>query len=203
MESHARTRRTLLQTLAGAAGAAALPSWTWADVARSAHRAHAARTNAEDAPPPFFSAADAADVEAIAAQIVPTDDTPGAREAGVIHFIDQALATVLSHLAADYRTRLAGFQAGCRARYPEAASFAALAPAQQIAWLTEVERTPFFDLTRQLTILGLFSMPAYGGNRDGIGWRLIGFDDQHTFQPPFGHYDRDYPGFVVDPKATP
>ena len=42
-------------------------------------------------------------------------------------------------------------------------------------------------------------MPAYGGNRDGVGWKLIGFEDRHVFQPPFGYYDRDYPGFVVDP----
>jgi hypothetical protein len=54
-----------------------------------------------------------------------------------------------------------------------------------------------------LTVLGLFTMPSYGGNRDGIGWALIGFEDQHAFQPPFGYYDRDYPGFVVDPKVTP
>ena len=28
------------------------------------------------------------------------------------------------------------------------------------------------------------------------GWKLIGFSDEHAFQPPFGHYDRDYGGFV-------
>ena len=30
------------------------------------------------------------------------------------------------------------------------------------------------------------------------GWKLIGFEDRHAFQPPFGYYDRDYPGFVDD-----
>ena len=35
------------------------------------------------------------------AQIVPSDDTPGAREAGVIYFIDRALATFLARLATD------------------------------------------------------------------------------------------------------
>jgi gluconate 2-dehydrogenase gamma chain len=204
METDALSRRTLLQALAGAIGAAAVPAWGWAEVAASAHRAHTApRNNIDDTSARFFTASDAADVEAITAQIVPTDDTPGAREAGVVHFIDRALATVLAHLAVDYRARLAEFQAGCRARYPEAASFAALAPAQQIAYLTEVERTPFFDLTRQLTVMGLFTMPSYGGNKDGIGWTLIGFEDKHAFQPPFGYYDRDYPGFVADPKVTP
>jgi gluconate 2-dehydrogenase gamma chain len=195
------SRRTLLQALAGAFGAAVLPL-NWQDIEQTAHRAHTI------APTPghahtFMTASEAADVEAIAAQIVPSDDTPGAREAGAIHFIDQALATVLAHLGSGYRAQLAEFQAGCRVRYPNAASFAALAPAQQIEYLTSIERTPFFDMTRILTLLGLFTMPSYGGNRDGIGWALIGFEDEHVFQPPFGYYDRDYPGFVIDPAGTP
>ena len=53
-----------------------------------------------------------------------------------------------------------------------------------------------------MTLIGLFALPQYGGNRNGIGWRLIGFDDQHAFSPPFGYYDRDYPGFKLpDAKA--
>ena len=55
-------------------------------------------------------------------------------------------------------------------------------------------------MMRLLTVLGMFTMPAYGGNRDGLGWQLIGFVDQHVFKPPFGYYDRDYPGFVVEPR---
>ena len=26
----------------------------------------------------------------------------------------------------------------------------------------------------------MFTLPAYGGNRDGVGWKLIGFEDQHV-----------------------
>jgi hypothetical protein len=33
-----------------------------------------------------------------------------------------------------------------------------------------------------------------------LGWKLMGFEDQHIFTPPFGDYDRDYAGFV--PYAT-
>jgi hypothetical protein len=64
--------------------------------------------------------------------------------------------------------------------------------------LTSIEQTPFFNTTRLLTLLGMFSLPEYGGNRDGVGWKLIGFEDAHVFQPPFGYYDRDYPGFGSD-----
>ena len=196
------TRRALLEAVASAFGAAALP-WDLGAFEQESHQAHAAASPSGDGPAAFLTSAEAVDVEAVAAQIIPTDDTPGAREAGVVHFIDRALATFLWPLAADYRTQLVGFQAGYLAGHPEARSFASLTPAQQIAHLTEVERTPFFDTTRLLTLLGMFSMPAYGGNRDGVGWKLIGFDDQHAFQSPFGHYDRDYPGFVVDPSGTP
>ena len=45
---------------------------------------------------------------------------------------------------------------------------------------------------RYLTIAGMFALPEYGGNRENIGYQLIGFDDQHVWQPPFGFYDADY-----------
>jgi gluconate 2-dehydrogenase gamma chain len=202
MDDHDLSRRALLQAIAAAFGAAALPL-DWTGIEQAAHQAHANARAVGDAKISFLTAAEAADIEAVAAQIIPTDDTPGAREAGVVFFIDRALATCLSHLASDYRAQLAQFQAACRARHPAAASFASLAPAQQIEYLTSVDRTPFFDTTRLLTLLGMFSRPEYGGNRNGVGWKLIGFEDQHVFQPPFGYYDRDYPGFVADPTGTP
>jgi gluconate 2-dehydrogenase gamma chain len=147
----------------------------------------------------LLSAAEASDIEAVAAQIIPTDDSPGAREAGVVYFIDRALATFLSQLAVDYRGQLSAFQGRFRERHPSAASFASLTSAQQVEYLTTIDQTPFFTTTRLLTLLGMFSQPAYGGNRDGVGWKLLGFEDAHVFRPPFGYYDRDYPGFVINP----
>ena len=32
----------------------------------------------------------------------------------------------------------------------------------------------------------------YGGNYDKVGWKLIGFQDDFYFKPPFGYYDREY-----------
>ena len=178
------TRRSLLQAIV--ATIAALPMG-WTEMAEGA------------AAPAVLSAAEAADVEAVAAPSIPCDDTPGAREAGVVSFIDRALATFLSQLAGDYRAQLAEFQAAFRERQPGVASFASLASAQQIAYLRTVDDTPFFEATRLLTVLGMFSQPTYGGNRNGAGWKLLGFEDRHFFQPPFGHYDRGYPGFVIEP----
>jgi gluconate 2-dehydrogenase gamma chain len=193
----ALSRRSLLQAIAATMASAALP-FGWAEVVQAATEAQVAAQAGGGAKISFLSAAEAADVEAVASQIIPTDDTPGAREAGVVYFIDLALATFLSRLAADYRVQLAAFQAAFRERYPSA-SFASLRSEQQIEYLKGIDHTPFFTTTRLLTLLGMFSLPAYGGNRDGVGWKLVGVEDAHVFRPPFGYYDRDYPGFVIDP----
>ena len=201
MDSTDLSRRALLQAIATTFVSAAAPVG-WAEIADALNQAHTSAHGSRSARMTFFTAAEAADVESVAAQIIPSDDTPGAREAGAVYFIDRALATFFSRLGPDYRAQLRAFQRACRKRYPGASSFAALTAEQQIQYLTAVEQTPFFNTTRLLTLLGMFSLPAYGGNRDGAGWTLLGFQDAHVFQPPFGHYDRDYPGFVIAPVTV-
>lgn len=197
MDSVELSRRSLLHALAAAVATMALPVG-WTDVAEAMQHAHAAPVGGGHSSFSFLTPSEAADIEAIAAQIVPTDDTPGAREAEVVHFIDGALSTFWSQLAGEYRAQLKAFQAAVREKH--SASFARLTSDQQIALLRQNDRTPFFNTTRVLTLLGMFSLPAYGGNREGVGWTLIGFEDAHFFQPPFGYYDRDYPGFVINTR---
>jgi gluconate 2-dehydrogenase gamma chain len=192
------TRRSLIQAIAGVLATAAVPL-DWTDVAQAMEAARDAGQGRADAKLSFLSPAEAADIEAVAAQIIPSDDSPGAREAGVVYFFDRALATFYSQLAGDYRAQLAAFQAEYRKGHPVVSSFASLTSDQQIEHLKGVDQTPFFATTRLLTLLGMFGLPQYGGNRDSVGWKLIGFEDLHVFHPPFGYYDRDYPGFVIDP----
>lgn len=201
MDSVELSRRSLLHALAAAVATMALPVG-WADVAEAMQHAHAGPVGGGYSSFSLLTPSEAADIEAIAAQIVPTDDTPGAREAGVVYFIDRALSTFWPRLAGDYRAQLKAFQAAVREQHSSAASFAALNSDQQIVHLRQNERTPFFNTTRVLTLLGMFSLPEYGGNREGIGWKLIGFEDAHIFQPPFGYYDRDYPGFVIETRPV-
>ena len=54
----------------------------------------------------FFSPEQAEEIEAAAAQIIPTDQTPGAREARVIVFIDRALSTFDANRKETYRKGL-------------------------------------------------------------------------------------------------
>ena len=137
----------------------------------------------------FFTPEQAADVEAMAAQIIPADSTPGAREARVVHFIDRALTTFEAERKPDYVTGLAELQAQTRQLFPAATRFSALNSGQQIQVLTAIERTPFFNLVRTHTISGFFASPIHGGNADKAGWKLVSYDDSLKFTPPFGYYD--------------
>ena len=195
MSDDTSSRRAFLRVLSTAIGSTWL-TLEWPSVMAAAHDAHTATRNAVPYAK-FLTESEAADVAAITAQIIPTDATPGAREAGIGEFIDRALATFFQRLAPTFRSQLAEFRAACSVRYPAVASFAALSSEQQIEFLQSVERTPFFSSIRLLTLIGMFAMPDYGGNRGGIGWMLLGFEDRHMFAPPFGDYDRDYPGFAV------
>lgn len=192
----ALSRRLFLSAAAGMLGVASLPL-EWAQVAHAAHEADTARKG-DAARFTFLTSTEAADVEAIAAQIIPSDQTPGAREAGVVYFIDIALGAFFAQRAGEFRARLGEFQSFCRNRTPDMTSFAALSSEQQIELLQAVEHTPFFATMKLLTVLGMFSMPSYGGNRQSAGWKLLGFEDRHVFVPPFGYYDRDYPGFEME-----
>ena len=136
-----------------------------------------------------LSAAEAPEIEALAAQIIPSDGTPGAREAGVIHFIDRALGTFDADKRALYTEGLRQAQDKRRQLFPASQSIAALQADEQIRLLQAIEKTDFFELLRTHTIMGFFGNPSYGGNRDQAGWKLIGFDDRHQFEPPFGYYD--------------
>ena len=134
---------------------------------------------------------EAKELEAIAAQIFPTDDTPGAKEAGVIYFIDRALNTFRSGDKKRVRSGLARFESKVREKQG-AEDFSALTCEQQIAALQSIEESDFFETIRYLTIAGLFSNPSYGGNRDMLGWKHIGFDHKPVWQAPFGYYDEQY-----------
>jgi len=188
----------------------------WPAVLSAADHAHRA---AQSATPPkfeFFSPEQAAEIDAIAARIIPTDDTPGAREAGVVYFIDRALTTFASDDQKTYKGGLPELQARVRELFPAVERFSAATPEQQDEVLRSLDdhapvparpfrprpaAQSFFETLRQHTIAGFLIDPDTGGNRDGVGWKVIGREREHMFQPPFGYYDKDYPGW--QPLLTP
>src|SRR5258707_945594 len=92
MNTRGKSRRSFL--LASVTGVNA--AWIAANypgiLAAQEHVGQAAKTG----PLPqlgFFNEAQAAEIGAMAAQIIPTDESPGAREAHCLYFIDRALST--------------------------------------------------------------------------------------------------------------
>ena len=133
----------------------------------------------------YFTREQAGEIDAMAAQIYPTTDTPGAREAQVIYFIDLALVTFAQDKQDIYAKGLADLSAKTGGK-----RFGSLSSSDQIALLTSIEKTPFFKTVRDHTIMGMFAAPQHGGNYKKVGWTQIGFDDSLNFRAPFGAYDK-------------
>ena len=140
--------------------------------------------------PRSLTPAEARAMRAFAAQIIPSDDgAPGAEEAGAVHFVDRAFdMPFFAESVSAIRAGLADLDV--RARAVNASSdFASLPHAQQVAILQDVEHTPFFKAARTLVVIGTFAEPSYGGNKDGVGWTMIGIEHRSSHTAPFGWYD--------------
>lgn len=142
----------------------------------------------------ILTADEAREFEAIAARILPTTDTPGAREAGVVWFFDKSFGSIMKDNLDEARSGLATFQAGLAASFADAERFSDLDDAEQDRYLATQDQTPFFNFLRFATLAGFFGMSSYGGNRDQVGWKLLGFGTEHhqAWQSPFGYYDAEY-----------
>lgn len=185
MSSSKRSRRAFLTEATGAAWVAA----NYPAILAAQNFVRAATQKGQTPKLAVFTEAQAAEVEAITAQIIPADETPGAREAHCVYFIDRALDTFAKNNRAAYMQGLQDLQTKTKQLYPDADKFSALTSEQQIRVLTEIEKTPFFNLVRMHTVIGFFARPEHGGNFEKIGWKLIGYEDSLNHKPPFGYYD--------------
>jgi len=142
----------------------------------------------------FFNEQDAETVAAFTERLMPSaPGKPGAGDAGVLNYIDLALAGAYADLQDFYRRGLAQLDAHCRKTY--GAPFVRLAAAQQDEVIRELEEdkageflwptaTALFNTIRMHTMEGMFADPIYGGNKDFAGWRLVGFPGgQPLFTP--------------------
>lgn len=199
----------------------------------------------------FFDAHQRTTIEAAMARIIPTDDQPGAREAGTIDFLDRYLSGVDFIYAKPDGSgfeKLEGKRAEAwrrrveilRARYAEGVveldqraqaefgqDFATLAPERQDRILKALEHAEppaevvpttgpgyalntapgpttaepalqqtsteteldFLPLLVMHTRQGFYADPVYGGNRDRVGWRVIGFPGPSSMNEVFtGRY---------------
>jgi gluconate 2-dehydrogenase gamma chain len=216
MTTNELSRRTFLFR-AGTGISAAWVSAHWPALLSAATHAHQA---AKSATPPkfeFFTPEQAAEIDAITARIIPTDGTPGAREAGVVYFIDRGLVTFGAEDQKTYREGLPDLQARVIEMFPGISKFSAATSEQQDEVLHSFDENPqsarrplrarpgaqdFFEALRQHTIAGFLIDPDYGGNNSGAGWKVIGREREHMFQSPFGYYDKDYLGWQPATKEA-
>jgi len=187
----------------------------WPAVLAASEHAHKAAASGDAQKFEFFSLEEAKEVDAITACIIPSDGTPGAREAGVVYFIDRALVTFSKDDQKTYREGLPEIQKRVRELFPGVSSFSAASPEQQKAVMESLDEAgsqaparrtnfrpspagqPLFEVLRAHTIAGFLIDPESDrkGNHGGVGWAVIGRDPGHSFQPPFGSVDKDYPGW--------
>jgi gluconate 2-dehydrogenase gamma chain len=212
MKNNETPRREFLLRGGGLAAAAWMNA-QWPGILAAAQHAHEAAKSSSAAHFEVLTPEQARNVQAIASQIIPSDELPGAREAGVVYFIDRALKTFAKSSLHTYQQGIAEVNQLVAEKFSGVKSFADASPEQQhdvMAILMEqMNQAPprrglgsqqlasadFIQTIWQHTLWGFLADPEAGGNRDYVGWKVVGRDPAHSFSPPFGFYDKDYPGW--------
>jgi len=159
-------RREILRIMSMAAVASHFPGFTTWCFAQ-AHPGAAGPQNIKPAKysPLFFSAEEYPIVERLTEIIIPTDETPGAREAGVAEFVDFMVAHDKDRKF-PFRLGLGWLNAHSDRLYKK--RFLQLTPEQQVSLLEplaykakyrhgEEEERQFFEKFKELTVMGFYS----------------------------------------------
>ena len=173
------SRRACLKIMAAAAGGVAAGVGGAKLVGRMGR--------APEGPWRVLTADEARVVEAIAEQIIPTDRDPGAREAGVIYYIDRQLDGAHRRFASKYRAGLACLAQTSQAVFKK--PFEALEWSDQTRLLqmlegnkapkgiwTKPSASEFFNLVRDHVMQGFYGSPRHGGNRNYVSYKMLGLE---------------------------
>ena len=126
-------------------------------------------------------------LEAVADRIFPSTDTPGATEIGAVNYIDTALAGDYASAATLYHQGIEAVNHCAQVKFNE--EFFALSDNNKDLILSEFESgsiadfeqaAEFFEMVRYHVLEGVFCEPQYGGNKEMMGWCLVGFPGQQS-----------------------
>ena len=158
-------RREMLRIMATAAAASKFPGFSkWAFIC--SHDASAVeRIRPETYQPLFFSPSEYVTVERLTEIIIPSDTTPGAKEAGVAEFVDFMVA---HDTEKQYPMRLGISWLNAHSERLLGKTFMSLSEAQQLSVLEplahkakyrdgEEEGRKFFSAFRELTVMGFYT----------------------------------------------
>ena len=148
-----------------------------------------AKSAAPAAPSPYqtFSETEFAILSAACERMIPRDEDPGAIDANVPQYIDRMLQTKeLRKAKAEFVPGVLALNRRSRRRFGK--DFVDVTDAQRDDVLNQFKNSPadsaeahFFELLTVFTLEGLLGDPSYGGNKDRVGWALVGFE---TSEPP-------------------
>jgi Gluconate 2-dehydrogenase subunit 3 len=217
MKSTLEARRNFLLQAGGLAGAAWISAQWPAILAAAQHSHQAVKAKGSEAFE-VLTPDQAKQIDAISSQVIPSDELPGAHEAGVVYFIDRALKTFASDTRPVYEKGLADVAKMTAELFPGVRTISDATPEQQQQIVAELmsEMNPRPGVRRSTvavnadfpqtiwihTLWGFLLDPDAGANRDYVGWKVIGRDPAHSFSPPFGFYDQDYPGWQASSPET-
>jgi len=157
MANQSPDRRRVLEMLAKAAVASQFPGFSrWVFAAEHQHNPDKPiQPKPADYQPQFFNPAEYRTIEVLTEMIIPTDESPGAKEAGVAEFID--------FMAAHGDEDLVPMRAGLRLLDAKS-RFLDLQPAEQEELLKSLadkkgapEGQAFFKLIRRYTVMGYYT----------------------------------------------
>jgi len=134
-----------------------------------------------------FTDSEFAILSAACERIIPRDEDPGAIDAHVPQYIDLMLQTKEMRKAkVEFVPGLLALNRRSRRRFGK--DFVEITDAQRDEVLGQFKDSPsgsaeahFFELLIVFTLEGLLGDPSYGGNKDRVGWALVGFG---TSEPP-------------------
>jgi gluconate 2-dehydrogenase gamma chain len=148
-----------------------------------------------DSPHGTFTGREFAAVAAACERILPRDEDPGALDAQVPSYIDRILQTPeLKQMKGDFLQGLSALERRARSMFQK--GFSEATPSQQDELLAIFKdsrsgsgEAHFYELLLLLTLEGFLGDPSYGGNKDRVGWKLVGFDTVGTvaMAPPEGY----------------
>lgn len=129
----------------------------------------------------FLTRRQIATLTAVTERILPSDDGPGAKEAGVMDYLRRVFAQpFFGQRRQLYASGLDLLQSVARELY--GSDFADCTPEEQDRVLGELKKVPhrialrFLVSLIDLTLAGFLCDPQYGGNRDRVGWEYLDFE---------------------------
>lgn len=135
----------------------------------------------------FFTPEEAQCIIAVCEQIIPKDESPGATDAGVIHYIDRQLSIVFTYDQETYRNGIKMLQEFTSKKHVKAFENLDFDVQTRLLILLESNQlnekewpdgrpSDFFNLVRSHTMQGFYGSPIHGGNKDFMSFEMLRID---------------------------